>query len=172
MLVYGNYFLVCLGVYFVLPEMVLFRRWPSRELLRSRSLLVCAVVVGCLFALEPPFLTEGFPGGLFGRATRTLLPGTLGDYARITLYFALALLTVLRIFRRIDLGFCVVAVSFVMAMKSQIPWEKYIFPTLVALWYLRSRPGLLSKDPRMIGANEPDDDSIEEPSKEAVAGAS
>ena len=65
------------------------------------------------------------------------------------LFYALALLTALRFFRKIDLGFCIVLVSFVMATKSQIPWEKYTFPTLIVLWYLRSRPGLLLPDRQM-----------------------
>ena len=146
---YGNYFLVCVGVYFVVPEMLLFRRWPSPQLFGSRSFMLCAIGIACLFALAPPFLSEGIPGGVFGRSARFLLPGTLGDFARIALFYALALLTALRFYRKIDLGFWVVSIAFVMAMKSQIPWEKYTFPTLAVLWYLRSRSGLLLPDPQM-----------------------
>jgi hypothetical protein len=144
---YGNYFLVTVGIYFVVPEMILFRGTPVRRLFRSPGTRRCAIGLACLFLLAPPLLSDGFPGGLFGRFARTLLQGTIGDYARVVLFYGIALLTVLRFARRIDLGFCVVLVSFVMAMKSQIPWEKYTFPTLAALWYLRSRPGLLEPKP-------------------------
>jgi hypothetical protein len=143
---YGNYFLVCVGIYFVIPEMLLFRRWPSPQLFRSRSFMLCVLGTACLFLLAPPFLSTGFPGGAFGRFTRWMLPGAVGDIARIVLYYSLALLTALRFFRKIDLGFWIVSIACIMAMKSQIPWEKYIFPTLTALWYLRSRPGLLLAD--------------------------
>jgi hypothetical protein len=143
---YGCYFLVCVGIYFVLPEMVLYRRFPSRQLFRSRSFILCVLGTACLFLLAPPFLSANHPGGAFGRMTRLLLPGVAGDYARISLYFVLALATTLRFFRKVDLGFWIVTIASIVAMKSQIPWEKYVFPTLTALWYLRSRPGMLVSD--------------------------
>jgi hypothetical protein len=146
MLEYGNYFLVVIGIYFVLPEMLLFRRWPRSALFRSRRMLLCVVGVGCLFLMDPPFLSAGFPGGVFGRTMRWLLPGALGEAVRISVFYLLALMTVLRFSHRIDLGLLIVLLAFVMAMKSQIGWEKYALPALTALWYLRSRPGLLLPD--------------------------
>jgi hypothetical protein len=143
---YGCYFLVCLGIYFVVPETLLYRRWPSQKLFRSRSFWMCALGVACFFILAPPFLSADHPGGPFGRLTRMVLPGSAGDFARIALYYVLAVLAAIRFFRKIDLGFWIVSIACVVAMKSQIPWEKYVFPTLTALWYLRSRPGLLLSD--------------------------
>jgi hypothetical protein len=145
---YGNYFLVVIGIYFVVPEMLLFRRWPLSPLFRSRRFALCVVGVGCLFLSAPPFLSAGFPGGVFGRFLRLLLPGALGEAVRITVFYLLALMTALRFSHRIDLGQLVVLLAFIMTMKSQICWEKYALPALTALWYLRSRPGLLLPDSR------------------------
>jgi hypothetical protein len=136
---YGSRFLIGIGIYFVVPEALLFRDLPPRSLLRSRLLWTSAIALGVLFALDPPLLTDQHPGGVFGRAARLLLPGTAGEPARIALFYGLALATCLRFLRRMDLSFWLVLMAFVMAMKSQLPWEKYYLPTLLALWYLRSR---------------------------------
>jgi hypothetical protein len=39
---------------------------------------------------------------------------------------------------RIDAGFWLVSAVFLLAMKQQLPWEKYLFPTLAVLWTLVS----------------------------------
>ena len=136
---YGSRFLVGIGVYFVLPEALLFRELPPRSLLRSRLLWASAIALAALFALDPPLLSDGQPGGVFGRAARLLFPGSAGEPLRMALFYVLALATCLRFLRRMDLSFWLVLIAFVMAMKSQIAWEKYYLPTLLALWYLRSR---------------------------------
>ena len=72
---------------------------------------------------------------------RWLLPGPVGEPLRMVLFYALALLVLLRFLPRRDLGSWIVGLGCLMSMKSQIPWEKYFLPCLVPLWYLRSRPG-------------------------------
>ncbi len=138
---YGLYFLVGIGVYFVVPEMLLFRRHPGRDLLREGWVWAAAAALAAAFLFDAPDLPPNHPGGLFGRLARWLLPGPVGEPLRMVLFYALALLVLLRFLPRRDLGSWIVGLGCLMSMKSQIPWEKYFLPCLVPLWYLRSRPG-------------------------------
>jgi hypothetical protein len=95
-------------------------------------------VLACLFLAAPPVLTAEHPGGPLGRVARTVLPAPDYDVLRVVLYYPLALLAVIRFSRRLDAAFWIVAAGVVIAMKQQIPWEKYLLPTLSALWLLRS----------------------------------
>lgn len=134
----GLYALVGIGAYFVVLEALLFREIPSRDsLLRPRN-LVAAVLLAALFAIDPPVLTSSHPGGPLGRASRILLPAPDFDALRVALYFPLALLAAVRFSRRFDAAFWIVAAGVVIAMKQQIPWEKYLLPTLSSLWVLRA----------------------------------
>ena len=62
---------------------------------------------------------------------------------RVAVYYVLALLAALRFSRRLDAAFWVVAAGVVLSMKQQIPWEKYLLPTLSTLWMLRASGDLL-----------------------------
>ncbi|MGH7336958.1 MAG: hypothetical protein ACREI7_05230, partial [Myxococcota bacterium] len=55
---------------------------------------------------------------------------------RVAIYCALAVLGLLRFAGRFDVGFWVVAAGVVLAMKQQIPLEKYHYPTIAVLWTL------------------------------------
>src|SRR5258705_13901532 len=117
---------------------MLFRRNPvSRELLSARGALL-ALALAALFWLDPPVLTTNHPGGPIGRTMMVYLPAPDFDWARVAIYYVLALLTVGRFARRIDAGFWLVSAVFLLAMKQQLPWEKYLFPTLAVLWTLVS----------------------------------
>jgi len=130
---HGLYFLTGIGAYFVVVEALVFRRNPVSALLDRRGLF-CALALGALFWLDPPVLSLRHPGGPIGRVARTVLPPPDFDWARVAIYYALALLAVRRFAERIDVGFWLVASGFVLAMKQQLPWEKYLFPTLAVLW--------------------------------------
>jgi len=135
---YGLYALTGVGAYFVVVEALLFRQLPPmRTLFRPRS-LGAAVALAALFLIDPPILTSGHPGGPIGRLSRMLLPSPQLDLVRVVIYYALALLAVLRFSVRLDAAFWVVAAGAVLSMKQQIPWEKYLLPTLSALWILRA----------------------------------
>jgi hypothetical protein len=135
---YGLYALAGLGLYFVLYELALYRRLPvPSELVRPQVLLASALLLA-LFVFDPPVLTSEHPGGPLGRVARALLPAPAADLPRVAVLFVLAWLTVVRFSARIDLGSWLVAATFVLSMKSQIPWEKYLLPTVASLWYLRA----------------------------------
>jgi hypothetical protein len=130
----GLYALTGIGAYFVVVEALLFRRRPvPRELQDWRGLLL-AVGLAALFWLDPPVMTKEFPGGPLGRVARVLLPAPDFDWLRVAIYYVLALLCVLRFAARIDVGFWLVAAAFALAMKQQIGWEKYLYPTIAVLW--------------------------------------
>jgi hypothetical protein len=134
----GVYALVGIGAYFVLLEALLFRELPPRDaLLRPRNLVVLALL-GVLFVIDPPVLTASHPGGPLGRAARILLPAPDFDALRVALYFPLALAAAVRFSDRLDAAFWIVAAGTVISMKQQIPWEKYLLPTLSSLWMLRA----------------------------------
>jgi hypothetical protein len=139
---YGLYALVGIGAYFVVLEAALFRELPERDaLLRPRNLLAAAVVA-CLFVVDPPVLTSSHPGGPLGRISRVLLPSPDYDLLRVALYYPLAVLAVVRFSSRLDAAFWIVAAGVVISMKQQIPWEKYLLPTLSSLWLLRAAGAL------------------------------
>ena len=73
-----------------------------------------------------------------GRAARLFLPAPDYDLVRVGVYYVLALLGVIRFSSRMDASFWIVASGTVLAMKQQIPWEKYLLPTLSVLWMLKA----------------------------------
>lgn len=139
---YGLYSLTGIGAYYVLMEGVLFRELPALgDILRWRS-AVAAIGLLALFMLDPPFLTSSHPGGPIGRVSRFLLPAPDFDLVRVAFYYLLALLAVLRFTGKADLAFWIVLAGVVLSMKQQIPWEKYLMPTLSCLWILRASGNL------------------------------
>ncbi len=131
---YGLYALTGVGAYFVVVEALLFGRSPvPREMQDWRGLLL-ALGLAALFWLDPPLLTNNHPGGPIGRVARVLWPAPDLDWVRVAIHYVLALLCVLRFAGRLDVGFWLVAAASVLAMKQQIAWEKYLFPTIAVLW--------------------------------------
>src|SRR5262245_43445466 len=130
----GLYALTGVGAYFVLVEALLFRRRPvAREMQDWRGLLLALGLAG-LFWLDPPLPTANLPGGPIGRVSLALWPAPDLDWVRVGIYSVLALLCLLRFAGRLDIGFWLVAAACVLAMKQQLAWEKYLFPTLAVLW--------------------------------------
>jgi hypothetical protein len=138
----GLYALTGVGAYFVVVEAALFRQLPPRSDIATVRSLALALALAGLFLVDPPVLTASHPGGPIGRASRLLLPSPGFDAVRVGLYYVLALAAVLRFSRKLDAAFWIVAAGAVLAMKQQIPWEKYLFPTLSALWLLRASGSL------------------------------
>jgi hypothetical protein len=125
-----------IGLYFVAVELVLFR--GAREL-AARLSWRDAGAVGILlaaFLLFPP-LTNQSPFPTFGftdAAIQRLLP----DPLRWALYFGLASLAVVR-FLREPLPLLLIAANAAVLCKAHAGWDKYALPSLVVLWYLKSR---------------------------------
>lgn len=137
---YGHYFLSCVAVYFVLPELALFRRsraaFPS---LRSRRSLAIGAAVALAFAVFPP--PDDVALGPLNRALRFVFPpdvmGTTSHVIRSCLYAVLAWITCVR-FARLDVVFWLLLSRFVLMMVVWEGWEKYNIALVASLWYLRS----------------------------------
>jgi hypothetical protein len=140
---HGLYALVGIGAYFVVAEAVLFREIPGRGDLWNPRAIVVAIALAALFVWDPPFLTTSHAGGPMGRVSRWLLPSPAFDVPRVVIYYVFALIAALRFTTRLDAGFWVVLAGVVLSMKQQLPWEKYLLPTLTALWMLRASGALV-----------------------------
>lgn len=132
------YFLSCIGAYFVLIEMVLFRRrfaFPSP----ARTLIVAAVTA-FFFLIFPPMGNAPGAGveamGYLDKGLRTLLP----DVGRVAVLAVLAWLCIQR-FAHDPLPFALILIQALTLVRSHIAWDKYALPVLVALWYFRARNG-------------------------------
>jgi hypothetical protein len=143
----GLYALAGLGAFFVAIEAVLFRRDAVLRELGSARGAVVALALAVLFWIDPPVLGISHPGGPIGRTALYLLPAPDYDLVRVALYYALALLAAVRFTARLDESFWVPAAVFLLAMKQQLPWEKYLFPTLAVLWTLVSLGRIATNGP-------------------------
>lgn len=136
----GLFFLAIIGLYFVIPEFILFESWPKLKVLeklkklRTKHALIAAGLL-VLFVLFPP--SSHASGNLIKLAG--LLPA---DFLKIGLFYVLAVLTCWR-FSRLELPFWIVLFSSAIMMKAH-PWDRYVLPLVVAFWYLKSvgYPGL------------------------------
>jgi hypothetical protein len=136
---YGLYALTGLAVYYVIPESILFPgAFDWRELRTPRAAIWAGVVAVAVVAVGH-VLVGHEAGGPFGRAVRFALPGETLSPLRTAIFAVLAWVTIVRFSRRLDIHTWLVMGCFALSTKTQIPWEKYLLPTVGALWYLRSR---------------------------------
>jgi len=132
----GLYFLTCLGAYYVLPEILLFRE-KIEVPWKNVRVLALATSVTALFILCPPLRNDNFAietMGYLDKAARLVLRF---DFLRLILFYALALATVVR-FSSFRLSSAVVYANMLILMKAHVAWDKYAFPALLVLWYLRA----------------------------------
>ncbi|GAB4366856.1 MAG: hypothetical protein Kow00121_04610 [Elainellaceae cyanobacterium] len=122
------YFLACLGLYFVIPEWLLFCRKINPKFLLIRKNYFIASGLLALFLIFPPIEAHG----LLIKVT-DFLPASVFSMA---LFYCLALLVCLR-FSKINLAFFVLLVCAGLMMKAY-PWDKYALPLLVVFWYFKS----------------------------------
>lgn len=132
---YSLFFLTTIGLYFVLPELLLFGA-VARPLFRGPLLpFVAAVVLLIAFVVFPPLENPVTPSlGLADLVFRRVLP----DVWRVALYFGLAAAALLR-FLREPLPLLVTCANAMVLAGGNFAWEKYGVPTLAVLWYLKSR---------------------------------
>jgi hypothetical protein len=122
------YYLACVGLYFVVPEWILFSRRVNLKAFLTGKTAAIALGLSVLFAVFPPAITQGFLTKF-----ANFLPV---DFLRITLFCCLALLTCIR-FGRLNLAFWVVLFNSGLMLKASA-WDKYVLPLVVVFWYLKS----------------------------------
>ncbi len=131
---HGLYFLTCIGVYFVLPECLLFR--SAEPLLRPGPWsFVIALAISGLFWLSPPIANVVIVPtmGYFDIAVRSVL----STPARLILFWLLAVLACLRL-RPLSLGGLMLYANALILGGAHVAWDKYALPMLAALWLLKS----------------------------------
>ena len=127
----GLYFLSFVGLYFVIPELILFRPTVKLQALLEQKKKYSLIASGllALFVLFPPSLQAS--GNLIKVAE--LLPA----YSlKIGLFYGLALLACLR-FSKLDLSFWLLLFNALIMMKAY-PWDRYVLPLVIVFWYLKS----------------------------------
>jgi hypothetical protein len=137
---WGLYSLTCIGAYFVIPELVLFRRREALSALRTRRSLGLALAIASCVLLFPP-LAQGATMGALNRVLLLVLPpellGDLSATIRNLVFGVLAWLACVR-FARVDLIFWLLLLNVLLMSTTFQAWEKYNLPMLVTLWFLRS----------------------------------
>lgn len=137
------YFIACIGLYFVIPELILFRPKLNFPSLFTRKNIILASVLLLLFIVFPPLKAHGI---LIKIAK--LLPN---DLLKLILFYFLAFLTCLRFSNRLNLAFWILLVNSALMVKA-FPWDKYALPLLIVFWYLKSL-GILDKNITSISKN-------------------
>lgn len=130
----GLYFLAVMGLYFIIPELILFGRGFSlRTMLQDRTNYRLYVIILSLllisFIIFPPTLVA--KGGLI-----KLLKLIPFDFLKVLLLYCLAALTCLR-FANLKLETWLLVFNTLIMMKA-FPWDRYALPLIVVLWYLKS----------------------------------
>jgi hypothetical protein len=123
------YFLACLGLYFVIPEWLLFCRKFNTQALFTRKNGYIALGLAILFVLFTPSEAHGI-------LIQAVWKLTWNRELHVFMFFVLAWFACIR-FSRINLSFWILLVSTVLMMKAY-PWDKYTLPVLVVFWYLKS----------------------------------
>jgi len=124
-----------LGIYFVIPEwLLLSRKFEWRRLFTRKALLI-ALVLLILFVNVSAVESHGL---LF--KISKMMPVWL--FVTVILYIP-ATIAAIR-FAQPSLALCLVMLQLAIMLKA-FPWDKYLLPLLVVLWYLKSvAPELLS----------------------------
>lgn len=138
---YSLYFLSCIGLYFVIPEFILFRRSTNLWNLFTRKNVFIAVGMLWLFIIFSPLHTTGLLApGLLNRTAKFFL----NDFLQVALFYVLALLACVR-FSRINLAFWLLLSNCGIMIKAPMIWDKYALPLLIVFWYLKSIKALDNK---------------------------
>jgi hypothetical protein len=129
--------LACVGLYFVIPKLILFRpKLKMRNLFTYKNLFLGSFLL-FLFIIFPPLEAHG----ILIKVAR-LLPY---DFLKLIIFYALALIACLRFMQNLNLAFWVLLVNTVLMMKAY-PWDKYLLPLLIIFWYLTSIEALDKKN--------------------------
>lgn len=130
------YFLACVGLYFVIPELILFRSKFIKTNIFKRKNLFLASILLLLFIIFPPLEAHG----ILIKIAR-FLPT---DFFKLILFYLLALLTCIRFSSQLNLAFWILLVNSALMVKAY-PWDKYLLPLLIIFWYLKSKNLLNTK---------------------------
>ena len=129
------YLLACVGLFYVIPEFLLFR--DTRRLRHRGWPLALIAVTTVLSSVYFPAVGNAWGPTTMGLFDR-LMSGVLNPVTRVLLYGGLATLATVR-FCEYSLASFLVAANAAILLVSPSVWEKYALLLLVSLWYLRAR---------------------------------
>ncbi|NJL35334.1 MAG: hypothetical protein HC899_00235 [Leptolyngbyaceae cyanobacterium SM1_4_3] len=136
------YFLSCIGLYFVIPEWILFNRnFSLKKILIFRNASLALILLP-IFVFFPPLETHGVLTKIIN-----FLPNTT---ITLAVLYVLALLVCMR-FTRTNLTFWLLFVNCGLMLKAY-PWDKYALPLLVIFWYFKAADVLDSGFPNRVDA--------------------
>ncbi|MEK6642360.1 MAG: hypothetical protein AAB385_10405 [Planctomycetota bacterium] len=131
------YFLSCIGAYFAIPDLIIFRNVTGWRTASRISSLLVGILVIIAFALWPPLGNDPNAGvesmGYLDKSLRWFL----SDRPRIIVLALLAWLCLSHILQH-PLALALVLLQAATLLKSHIAWDKYALPVLVALWLLQA----------------------------------
>lgn len=121
------YFLACLGLYFVIPEWILFSRKLNPKALFTRKngyIAIGLLLLSIWFPLE------------YSHGILTKLSNILPLFSVRAIHYGLAVLACIR-FSQVNFTFWLVLANCLLMLKA-FPWDKYTLPLITVLWYLKS----------------------------------
>lgn len=125
----GFYALACIGLYYVIPEWLLFKRTLNlKSNLTPAKILIAAILLALCIAF-PPYLVG--KGVLWKISELSFM-----QWLKPIIFYGLLLITCWR-FARFDLSFCLILCHTFIMMKAY-PWDKYALPILMVLWFLKA----------------------------------
>lgn len=130
----GLYFLTCIGAYYVIPELLLFRDVSFIKKLPSRKNACIAIALFVLFIMFPPIQNIHYPHPQMGYIDRFVCL-FLPDHLKPFIFYILALLACIR-FSKINLAFWLLYSNVLLMFKAHVGWDKYALALLIVLWYL------------------------------------
>lgn len=136
---HGLYALADIGLFYVMPEWLLFSRASGKKTPLNRTRIAIAVGLLALCMIFPiPQFGRGVLWKLFQLPLSIgLQPAPL--YAGL-MYGGLILMAGWR-FSQVNLSFWVVLYHSLIMMKA-FPWDKYTLPVLIVLWFLKTQPSI------------------------------
>ncbi len=130
-----THLLACVGVFYVIPELLLFRENRRRHKSVWLAIGIALATIAFCVAFPPLANPRGVPTlGIFDR----LLVMAMGPPSRTLLYAVLAALSIVRFSELSLAGFLVASNAAILVLSDQM-WEKYALALLVCLWFLRGQ---------------------------------
>lgn len=132
---YSLYFLACMGLYFVIPEWLVFSRSANWRSLLNKKNGCIAIALLVIFLIFSPLNTTGY---IFGLLNNRILQSLPNEFFQIVVLYVLAFLTSIRFSGKLNLSFFLIFMNAGVLMKGFQAWDKYALPLLIIFWYFKA----------------------------------
>ena len=138
------YALACVSLFYVIPEWLLFNRSWNWTAMMTRTNAIISAVALSLVIIFPPYL-EGK-----GMLWKFIEHPSIQPLAPFLMYILLVFVFIR--FSQPDL-MCMLVCSHSLVMLKSFPWDKYVLPLLIVLWFLKARTTENQKGASHFGRN-------------------